>query len=294
MGDWIKKHRVIVAILVAILSLLAVIVVPLIINESYKSNEGYITVWGGSDVLSYFGAVVGAGGTIILGIVAWKQNARLLKLEENTFLASNVGSALLTEVTVTKIDSISVNFENHEEQIVFTNKARKNTGLLVYDSVEITCKLEPFAQERHVALVNVKKVFLVGKHRDKTKQSILVANNSDEGYTRVAISKEFDRFKFTLIMSVEERRKFVESINDMHSVILMDVVLSLMTDKYVRTELKCRASLKNPDYDEKEGIYSHFKIAETEPPMCFWQGAEVMDKKKVLIKSVTEGTQDDR
>lgn len=287
MCNWIKSHFVII---VAILTLLAVIVVPLIINESYKTNEGYITVWGGSDVLAYFGAVVSAVGTIILGVVAWKQNTRLLKLEESTFLAANAGSALLTEVTVAKIGSLSVNFENHEEQIVFTDEAEKSTAPLDYGSVEITCKLEPLSQEQHVALVNVKSIFLAGKNGDETKQSMLFANNGDKGYTRVAISKEFDRFKFSLIMSRKEKQKFVESINDTHSVILMEVVLSLMTDKYVATELKCRATLKNPDYDENEGIYSHFKIDEYEPPICFWQGAEVMSKQKVLIKSVTEDT----
>lgn len=34
--------------------------VPIIINEAYKSNSGYITMWGASDVLSYYGAVLGA------------------------------------------------------------------------------------------------------------------------------------------------------------------------------------------------------------------------------------------
>lgn len=287
MGQWIKKHLVVI---IAVMTLLAVVLVPIIINESYKTNEGYLTVWGGSDVLAYFGAVVSAVGTIILGVLAWQQNTRLLKLEENSFLATNSGSALLTEVTVTKIGSLSVNLENHEEQIVFTKEAANSAITFDYGSVEITCKLEPFSHEQHVALVNVKEIFLAGKNGDETKQSMLFANNRDTGYTRVAISKEFDRFKFTLIMSRDEKRKFVESINDMYSVILMDVVLSLMTDKYVATELKCRASLKNPDYDEKEGIYSHFKIDENEPPMCFWQGAQVMRKQEVLIKSITGDT----
>ena len=37
-----------------VLALLAVIIgVHIIINESYKTNSGYITKWGAADVLSY-------------------------------------------------------------------------------------------------------------------------------------------------------------------------------------------------------------------------------------------------
>lgn len=34
--------------------------VPLLINESYKSGCGYITVWGGEDVLGYYGSILGS------------------------------------------------------------------------------------------------------------------------------------------------------------------------------------------------------------------------------------------
>lgn len=63
----------------------AVIVVPIGINELYLTNDGYVTVWNGADMLAFYGAILGAMGTIILGIVAWAQNKRLLKLEETKY-----------------------------------------------------------------------------------------------------------------------------------------------------------------------------------------------------------------
>ena len=63
----------------------AVIIVPIIINELYRMNRGYITVWDGADVLTFYGAILGAMGTIILGVVASEQNKRLLKLEETKY-----------------------------------------------------------------------------------------------------------------------------------------------------------------------------------------------------------------
>ena len=49
--------------------LLIIIGGPIIINELYKSNKGYVTVWNGSDMLSYFGAILGTVATI-LGAIA--------------------------------------------------------------------------------------------------------------------------------------------------------------------------------------------------------------------------------
>lgn len=38
---------------------------PVVINELYIKNEGYITVWRGEDVLAYYGSLLGASATII-------------------------------------------------------------------------------------------------------------------------------------------------------------------------------------------------------------------------------------
>lgn len=39
--------------------------VPIIINEAYKTNSGYLTLWNAADVLSYYGTIIGAIATII-------------------------------------------------------------------------------------------------------------------------------------------------------------------------------------------------------------------------------------
>lgn len=52
---WIKW--VIIGLLAVIIF---VVVVPIIINESYKANSGYMTIWGAADVLTYYGTILGA------------------------------------------------------------------------------------------------------------------------------------------------------------------------------------------------------------------------------------------
>lgn len=45
---------------------------PIAINEAYKAGNGCITVWGAEDVLSYYGAILGATATIVaLAFTIW-------------------------------------------------------------------------------------------------------------------------------------------------------------------------------------------------------------------------------
>ena len=55
--------------LVALGAVFLVVGVPIIINECYKANCGYITVWDGSDVLGYYGTILGSVIAVISIIV---------------------------------------------------------------------------------------------------------------------------------------------------------------------------------------------------------------------------------
>ena len=55
--------------LVALGAVFLVVGIPIIINECYKANCGYITVWDGSDVLGYYGTILGSVIAVISIIV---------------------------------------------------------------------------------------------------------------------------------------------------------------------------------------------------------------------------------
>jgi hypothetical protein len=46
-----------------------VVGIPIIINELYKREGWYSTVWTGADALAYYGTLLGAGATIFALIV---------------------------------------------------------------------------------------------------------------------------------------------------------------------------------------------------------------------------------
>ena len=262
-----------------------VVVIPILINEAYKSNNGYKTVWDGSDVLSYYGTMVSAIGTIFLGYIAWKQNERLLLLEERSYITENVGAALLKEIKITGVKTIVCNLDEHTEQVTMTSDAA-SCDWNEYGSISIGCKLEPMDDKQHIPLIHVKTVSLIGSKTGNDMNSYIEASENDNTYSRVAISKEYDQFQITIIMSKNEKQKFVDSINDMHSSLIIEMELFLLTEKYVETSIKCRAKLYNPDYDEKEKIYSKFKSDNADDLMCFWNGANIRQPNEINVKSV--------
>lgn len=55
-----KIKNVILILLAIIVILILLFGIPILINECYKANCGYITVWDGADVLGYYGAILGS------------------------------------------------------------------------------------------------------------------------------------------------------------------------------------------------------------------------------------------
>lgn len=218
MDGRIKKYRLI--ILVTAIAIALSIAIPIMINEAYKKNEGYITVWQGEDVLSYTGSIFSFVGTIVLGVIAWQQNTRLLKIEENSFLASNATSALITEVTVTGIKQRAVNLKSHEEQILFTRSFDEKTYLTDGGSISFTCKLEPLEKAQHIAMVNVKRMdVLCSIDGSKNITAQVSATNSDVRYTKVAMSKDFDQFALTVLIAKAEKEKLMDTLSSPDSMI---------------------------------------------------------------------------
>lgn len=48
-----------------IVSVFFIVGIPILINESYKNGQGYITMWNAADVLSYYGNILGSAATIM-------------------------------------------------------------------------------------------------------------------------------------------------------------------------------------------------------------------------------------
>ena len=63
--------------LIAMLIIAVFISIPFIINEAYKADTGYVTLWDASDMLGFYGSILSFLGSTVLGIVALVQNDKI-------------------------------------------------------------------------------------------------------------------------------------------------------------------------------------------------------------------------
>lgn len=61
--------------------LLFVFIIPIIINELYKNNGGYITLWGAADALAYYGAILQAVFSMVALFITILYTRKQIKYE---------------------------------------------------------------------------------------------------------------------------------------------------------------------------------------------------------------------
>ena len=93
-------------ILIAVIALALIVGVPIIINECYKTNSGYMTMWGAADALAYYGTILGAlvaVATVVVTILfTYKQ------IQRDSFLKSeNEKWAKIEEIFAMALDTIN-------------------------------------------------------------------------------------------------------------------------------------------------------------------------------------------
>lgn len=131
-----------------ILALLAVIGGLIIINECYKGDSGYITIWSAADTLSYYGTVLGAlvaAATIAVTIIfTRKQLQRESFLKSETEKWSNIERIIASTLDVT--NPIRPLFETMD-----TGMTDARAAITFYQKYQMYCKT---AMDRLIALLS--------------------------------------------------------------------------------------------------------------------------------------------
>lgn len=98
-----------------ILLALTMLVPPLVINEAYKTGDGYVTLWSAPDALVFYGTYLSFLGTVVLGVVAVYQNRKahglnqqMQKLQQAQF----VSMISVTKLEINKRSATTPNFMN--------------------------------------------------------------------------------------------------------------------------------------------------------------------------------------
>lgn len=168
-----------------IIGLLAVTVfvvgVPIIINECYKTNSGYMTMWSAADVLSYYGTILGvlvAAATIVVTIsFTQKQIQRESVLKTETEKWTKIEGIIATALD--EINPIHPLVETMD-----TGMTNPTAAIMTYQKYQMRCKT---AMDRLIA-------FLGGADYPKVKELIDRVNKSTEEFSRIC-DKEIAIYK---------------------------------------------------------------------------------------------------
>jgi uncharacterized membrane protein len=133
-----------------VLALLAVVIgIPVIINESYKANSGYMTMWGAADALSYYGTILGAlvaVATVVVTILfTYKQ------IQRDSFVKSEKEKwAKIEEIFAMALDTI--NPIRPMTEAMDTGMKNPGAAITTFQKYQMACKIAP---DQLIAFLNV-------------------------------------------------------------------------------------------------------------------------------------------
>ena len=150
-------------IAIFILSILTVFV----INESYKMNTGYLTLWGANDVLAFYGSFLGFIGTTSLGIISLYQTKKANDV--NKKLADRQLELINYEYKLSRLNKIND---------IFTNLLR-NIDMMVVNKINYIGALEDVLSLRDEFQTALKNAELGKISLDLTREFVISCNNVD-------------------------------------------------------------------------------------------------------------------
>lgn len=261
-----KKKIAMVAIVWILLALAASFVINLLFK--IKSKGVFLAEWGPGDALAYVGAVLGSISTFVLGYIAYKQNDKLQKMEENNYIANNSGMLLVDRITIKPNASIPVNYDIHSEQLL-KEKENEDDCPLGYN---LTITGSPLSNSVP-AMIHVDSCIIAVGPEDCPY--IISANSINDAYSRTAINNKFIRFSMTIMLARKNKNAFEEAIKADRNM-SVEFKFNVVTDKYVSTTCKCRSHCSYQKINENVSWHSN-------DPMMFFYGNEILDRNSINI-----------
>lgn len=131
-----KKTKSVFLIILAILFF--TIIVPIMINESYKHGVVYVTKWEAADVLSYYGAILGSIATVgaLIATISFTQR----QISRDTFLKNENEKWLKIEAILA--DALnSINPLLPLIETMDTGLSDPSTTITTFQKYQISCKI---------------------------------------------------------------------------------------------------------------------------------------------------------
>lgn len=269
------KHRTEIIITTIITILICFVAVPVGVNYAFR-YEAPVDIlaarWKASDALNYIATVLAFIGAFFLGLVAWKQNTDLKKIETNMFIANNSCEVFLESIELKSLNQIACNLATeHMESIV----VEEGIQGLDYRSYQIAICLKRKSGFSTQVRVNDMAIFI----GDETTTIPIWTKRYDDTFNKIAITENYNRFDVTVLLKPETKKKMIDHLND-NCKIVIDMNIELVSASYVSTKMQCRGEFIKTNSDNLE---NDFKLSGKEP-MCFWNGNIMYSEKDVVTR----------
>lgn len=272
------KHKKEIITTTIIITVICFIAVPLGVNYAFRHVAPVDILaarWEASDALNYIATILAFIGTFFLGLVAWKQNTDLQKIETNMFIANNSCEVFLESIQLKSLNQIACNLDTeHMESIV----VEEDIQGCDYGSFEIEICLK--RKSGYSTQVRVNEMLIVIGD-GKTTISIWT-KRYDDTFNKIAITENYNRFNVTVLLRPETKKKIIDHLND-NCRIMIDMKIELVSASYVSTQIKCRGEFVKSNSDN---LKNNFKLSGKEP-MCFWGGNIVYSENDVSERRKT-------
>lgn len=272
------KHRKGIIITTIITAIICFIVVPLGVNYAFH-HEAPVDMlaarWEASDALNYIATTLAFIGTFFWGLVAWKQNTDLQKIETNMFIANNSCEVFLESIQLKNLNQIECNLDTEHMESIVVEEGIQGCN---YGSFQIEICLKRKSGYSTQVRVNDMLIFI----GDEETTIPIWTKRYDDTFNKIAITEKYNRFKVTVLLKPETKKKIIDHLND-NCKIMIDMKIELVSASYVSTQMKCRGDFIKSNSDNLE---NNFKLSGKEP-MCFWGGNIVYSEKDVSARIKT-------
>ena len=204
-------------------------------------------------------------------------------------MSDNRGAIWIEAVEIKGTKTTAVNpYSEHLEQVIESNKL----NLKAYRSLSFYFTIKSETSSAQLILVRVPYMnFWISTDRNDGSAHIRAVNKCD-AYSKIAMHKGYYQFEVTVLMGIDESKHILEKVGELSydesSLLTIEMELSLLTNRYVDTHLKCITKFSAPQYSDKEDIYGQFKMRKNDDSSCFWENVYFRNKEDIDIKKLTD------
>ena len=141
-------------VLVILGAVFLIIGVPVIINECYKANFGYITVWNGADVLGYYGALLGsiiAVATLAITIIFTKK-----QIQRESYIRTETETLSKLETVFLEILD-SINHIETMKKVMDNGFIDPTKAINILQKYQLNCKIACDRLNAHLSMSDYPK-----------------------------------------------------------------------------------------------------------------------------------------